>query len=413
MRRLVMIEPVLISGPGVWMESEATRQLAAVCELAGCVHVAGMPDLHPGRGFPIGAVVATRGVLHPHLVGGDAGCGARVVATRETRCNPDWLERRVRAAFEAPLFEAAPGALFDAVWHCGPRGLLDVAGVPDELQQLAAREPDDDAPPSGDPAPYRDDRDFGAQLGTIGGGNHFAEIAKVGRVASREAAEPLGLKRDAHVVVAHSGSRGLGAALAARWRDALVDRTAVSDDDAQARYLGELAGAVRFARASRLVLAYRLLAALGALRERSLTGSFDVTHNDVRRERVAGDDAWIHRKGAAPAPAGAPTIVLGSRGTPSWILEGTGAEAGLASVAHGAGRKMTRSEAIAKLGHRYRRRELARTELGSRVVCDDPQLLFEEHPDAYKAIEPIIAALEAHGQARRIAELIPVITVKL
>ena len=59
-----MIEPVLISGPDVWMESEATRQLAAVAQLEGCVHAAGMPDLHPGRGFPIGAVVATREVVH-------------------------------------------------------------------------------------------------------------------------------------------------------------------------------------------------------------------------------------------------------------------------------------------------------------------------------------------------------------
>src|SRR5262247_3768309 len=80
-RRAAMIEPVVLTGPGVWMESEATRQLAAVAELEGCVRVAGMPDLHPGRGFPVGAVVATRGVVHPHLVGGDAGCGARVVVT--------------------------------------------------------------------------------------------------------------------------------------------------------------------------------------------------------------------------------------------------------------------------------------------------------------------------------------------
>jgi release factor H-coupled RctB family protein len=74
---------------------------------------------------------------------------------------------------------------------------------------------------------------------------------------------------------------------------------------------------------------------------------------------------------------------------------------------------MTRSEARDKLAHRYRRAELVRTALGGRVICDDKTLLFEEHPDAYKAIEPVIRALELHGQATRVAALTPLLTVKL
>jgi release factor H-coupled RctB family protein len=74
---------------------------------------------------------------------------------------------------------------------------------------------------------------------------------------------------------------------------------------------------------------------------------------------------------------------------------------------------MTRSEATAKLKHRYLRREVTRSALGGRVLCDDPALLFEEHPDAYKPIEPVIAALEAQGQATRVAALTPLLTVKL
>src|SRR4051812_5027286 len=152
-----MMEPVLITGPGVWMESEATRQLAAVAQLEGCVHAAGMPDLHPGRGFPIGAVVATREVVHPHLVGGDAGCGARVVVTCVERTSPDRLERRLRAAFEADLFEAVdPGVLFEAVWQTGVRALIELDGIPDDLRRLASREPaSDELPPSADAALYR------------------------------------------------------------------------------------------------------------------------------------------------------------------------------------------------------------------------------------------------------------------
>jgi len=402
-----MIEPALITGPGVWMESEATRQLAAAAQLEGCVHAAGMPDLHPGRGFPIGAVVATREVVHPHLVGGDAGCGARVVVTSVERMSPDRLERRLRAAFEAPLFEAVdPDVLFEAMWQTGGQALAELDGVPDDLRWLAAREPaGDDLPPSASSAPYR--RGFERSLGTIGGGNHFAEVARVGRVLDADAGGSIGLARDALAVVAHSGSRGLGTALAEAWGMCVLGG---GDRD---RYLGELAGACRFARANRLVLAYRVLGALGAVRDHTLRGSFDVSHNDVRHEAVAGAGAWVHRKGAAPAPAEALTIVLGSRGAPSWIMKGTGAEPGLGSVAHGAGRRMTRSEAVDKLKQRYRRSEVVRSALGSRVVCDVKQLLLEEHPDAYKAIEPVIAALEAHRQATRVADLTPIATVKL
>ncbi|MBK9035852.1 MAG: RtcB family protein [Myxococcales bacterium] len=397
----------LISGPDVWMEGDATYQLAAVAGLAGCVRAVGMPDLHPGRGYPIGAAVATREVVHPQLIGGDAGCGARLVVTSVARVTPDQLERRLRAQFEAPVVDAAdPAALFAAVWARGARGLAEVEGLPDGLRWLAEREPiDEGAIASGDPGPYA--LDVARVLGTVGGGNHFAEVARVTTVADAPAAARLGLARDALVVLAHAGSRGLGAALGVRWG------TRPLRDAERATYLGELAGACRFARANRLVVTYRLLGALGALRDHTLRGRLDLTHNDVRAEPVDGADAWIHRKGVAPAHADAATIVLGSRGAPSWILRGTGAEAGLRSVAHGAGRKMKRSEALAKLKDRYRRREVVRSSLGGRVICDDPTLLFEEHPDAYKPIEPVIAALEAHGLATRIAALTPLVTVKL
>ena len=84
----------------------------------------------------------------------------------------------------------------------------------------------------------------------------------------------------------------------------------------------------------------------------------------------------------------------------------------LCSVAHGAGRKMTRQEAVAKLRPRYKRDTLHRTVLGGRVICDDPWLLYEEHPDSYKAIGPVVDALESAGAATRIAWIRPLLTVK-
>jgi release factor H-coupled RctB family protein len=388
------------------MEGDATAQLAAVSTLPGCVRAVGMPDLHPGRGFPIGAVVATRGVVYPHLVGGDAGCGARLVATNIDRVSPDRLERRLRSAFEDSLFESVDAAtLFEQAWFSGPRGLAEVDGLPDGLRNLAAREPEDGLPTSGSPTRLRSG--FESALGTIGGGNHFAEVSRVSQVLDTEAARRLGIEKNVVVALVHSGSRGLGAALSTLWGTRPIHDADVGT------YLGELAGACRFASANRFVLAYRLLVALGAVRDSVLRGAFDVTHNDLRKECVAGLDTWIHRKGAAPAYDGTFTVVLGSRGAPSWIMQGSGNETGLRSIAHGAGRKMGRSEAREKIRARYRRSEVSRSPGGGRVVCDDKDLLFEEHPDAYKAIEPIIAALETHSLAARVAALTPVITVKI
>lgn len=164
----------VIAGADVWMESAATEQLASVAALPGCIRAVGMPDLHPGRGFPIGAVVATRGVVYPHLVGGDAGCGARLVATSLDRISPDRLERRLRTSFEHSIFEDVDAStLFERVWLFGPRGLAEIDGLPDGLRDLAARELDDGLMPSSDPSRFR--AGFESALGTIGGGNHFAE----------------------------------------------------------------------------------------------------------------------------------------------------------------------------------------------------------------------------------------------
>jgi release factor H-coupled RctB family protein len=401
--------PHLVTGPGVWMESNATEQLAAVAQLRGCVAAVGMPDLHAGRGFPIGAAVATRDIVYPGLVGGDAGCGARLDVTTVARVHPDLLERRLRDAFGAPLLaDVDLAALFVAAWHHGARGLATVEGLPDGVRRLAERESAQDPdglPPSGDPSPYL--VEAALALGSIGGGNHFAEVTRVGDVHDAAGASELGLVRGALMVLVHSGSRGLGAALGDRWQRAPLI------GDARETYRGELAGACRFAMANRLLLAYRLLSALGALRDHTLRGAIDLVHNDVRDEAVAGAPAWVHRKGVAPAQAGRATVVLGSRGTPSWVMRGTGAATTLASVAHGAGRKMTRGDALSKLRTRYLRRQLGQLPGGARLLCDDSATLYEEHPDAYKAIESVVAALETAGAATRIAALVPVMTVKL
>jgi release factor H-coupled RctB family protein len=209
------------------------------------------------------------------------------------------------------------------------------------------------------------------------------------------------------VVLAHSGSRGLGGALYDDWAGKVL-----TDPSQQADYTAQLAGACRYALTNRALLTWRMLTALGATRTSRVGTSSDVLHNTVLPTVWRDRDVWLHRKGAAPAELDVPTVVLGSRGTPSWIMQGQGNPDALWSAAHGAGRKLGRSEAIAKLRSRHHRASLRHTQLGGRVLCDDDSLLLAEHPDAYKAVQPIIDSLRDHGVATPVASLYPHITVK-
>lgn len=403
----------LLASERVWMEGAALEQLARVAALEGCVRAVGMPDLHPGPTVPIGVAIGVDQLVYPQLVGGDAGCGVRVIAISKLKLTGDRLEQRVREATDIhPLPELDRAAAFEAVWREGPRGLANVPGVPDSLAELALaldREQDDTLLPSAEPPDVF--REFAQQhgdaLGSVGGGNHFLELSKIDRVYGERDDDRFGLARNEYAVVAHSGSRGLGAALAQRW-----GHQCLRTPEQIAAYLGELAGACRYARANRLVLCWRLLDAIGSAKLGRVRGSFDLIHNDVAREHVDARELWVHRKGCAPAHADRPTIVLGTRGTPTYVMRGLGQRGCLCSVAHGAGRRMTRSEARSKVAHKHARKTLTRTTCGSRVICDDKDLLYEEHPDAYKDIDVVVESLEQAGAATRVAMLVPMLTVK-
>lgn len=402
----------LLALESVWMEGDAIRQLGRVAQMDDCVAAVGMPDLHAGPGIPIGAVLAFGDTVHPHLVGSDAGCGAQLVAFTKLKVHGDALERRVREAFAEPVLgslifdvdgELDELGLLDAVWHRGAAALAE-RDVPGELAAYAETLVEPSWLPASAELPAAlAQPGFARALGTIGGGNHFVELGRVAELADAAAAEELGLARRGHAVLAHSGSRGLGRALAAEW-----GMEALREPAARERYLGQLAGAVRFAIANRALLCWRMLGACGVARSARISGSFDLIHNFVARESGPG---WVHRKGCAPAAAGEPAVVLGSRGAPSWVMRGLGSAPCLCSIAHGAGRRMTRSEARAKIAHKHKRSSLTRTATG-RVICDDKDLLYEEHPEAYKAIEPVIDSLEAAGAARRVASLAPLMTIK-
>ncbi|MCW8128791.1 MAG: RNA ligase RtcB family protein [Planctomycetota bacterium] len=354
-----------------WIEGNALAQLRGTAALPGMRLAVGLPDLHPGKSGPVGAAFVTEDTLYPHLIGNDVGCGMGLWAS-------DLSARK-------PKFERWERRLVD----------LDRPWDGDRAGWLAQF----------DLAPGDQDE----SLGTIGGGNHFAELQQVEDVEDRAAFAALGLDEDRLVLLVHSGSRGLG-------REVLAGHMAnhgyagldAAGDDARA-YIARHDHAVAWAQASRALIAWRFLHALGSEARVAL----DLPHNFVARETLGGCAAWIHRKGANPSNRGA-LVVPGNRGSFSYLVEPAGPqEANARSVAHGAGRKWNRSDCRARLRERYGEDDLVRTELGSRVICEDRELLYEEAPQAYKKIEAVVGDLVEAGLVRVVAKLRPLITYKV
>ncbi|WP_394835482.1 RNA ligase RtcB family protein [Pendulispora rubella] len=357
----------IVASPSSWIEGEAERQLRATSALTGVRWAVGMPDLHPGKGHPIGAVILVDGMVYPHLVGSDIGCGMALyrIELPRSKLHAERLAKRLRG--------------LEGTWEGDADAWLRDRGVVE---------------PS-----FRD------ALGTIGGGNHFAELQAVHEVAEPSALEALGLQKDTHVLLVHSGSRGLGESIL-RAHVAVHGAKGLEVDSVAGRdYLRAHDRALMWGRANRALIAHRFAESVGA----DLHPVLDVCHNAV----TPHDGGWLHRKGAAPHDEG-PIAIPGSRGTLTYLVEptGDGMNSGH-SLAHGAGRKWTRSDARARMRDRFRAGELLRTDLGSFVVCDDKDLLFEEAPDAYKRIDRVVADLVEVGACRVLSTLRPVVTYKI
>jgi release factor H-coupled RctB family protein len=350
----------VFASPTSWIESNAVDQCHQVAAFDGMVHVAGMPDLHPGKGAPIGAAM-TSTVLYPFLVGSDIGCGIAVFPFR-------------------PRKRAVP-------------------------EKLAARFPNlDVAITDDDPAWDFVDGDVPGghleSLATVGRGNHFVELARIDAVLASAHADRLGLDTGDLVLIVHSGSRGLGERILREHTD-VHGAGPTPDPDG---YLAKHDEAVRWGSLNRRLLAARTALALGAEPTEPVV---DMCHNLVEIR----DGAYLHRKGAAPGD-GRDVLIAGTRGTASYLVAAhAGAEAGY-SVAHGAGRKMSRADALKRGKAKHTVEELRKTPVGSFVVCGDRQLLFEEAPTAYKRIEQVVADLVDHDLATPIATTIPLVTYK-
>ncbi|WP_140918095.1 RNA ligase RtcB family protein [Limnobaculum xujianqingii] len=358
-----------IASDDTWIESNAIQQLNTTASLPDMVQVVGMPDLHPGRGYPVGAAFFSVNRFYPALVGNDIGCGMGLWQTtiQTKRPNLDKLEKSISRMRDFASSEWLQQHL------------------PDEMMN----------------SPFSD------ALGSVGGGNHFAELQQVDQVYHPDITNQLGLIPQQLQLLVHSGSRGLGQAILRRHVERFNHGGVITGSPEAKEYLNEHHQALSFAELNRRLIAQRLLEQIKTTGECLL----DINHNLVEAAQINGANGWLHRKGASPANKG-PVIIPGSRGNYSYLVMPTLSDISLHSLAHGAGRKWMRTECKGRLSERFSPIQLSRTELGSRVICQDRQLIYEEAPQAYKSIETVIDSMVGAGLIKILARLKPVLTYK-
>jgi tRNA-splicing ligase RtcB len=383
--------PIRVWAPLEEIDSRVIHQLKNVASLPWVAHhVAVMPDVHAGRGATVGSVIAMRGAVAPAAVGVDIGCGMAAVRTDlEARHLPDDL-RRLRLAIERAV-PVGKDAHREAAWErAGDELRAAGKAIMDGFRGLAARV-----------------HGLGArvacQVGSLGGGNHFIEIC---------------LDTDQRVwLMLHSGSRHIGAALAEHHieiahrlghNQALEDRDLavfLAGSSAFAAYRSDLFWAQEYARFNRRVLLHLLS---GVMRRFWPRVAFDEPischHNYVAEEVHGGEELLVTRKGAIRAGRGEFGIVPGSMGAKSFIVRGLGNPASFESASHGAGRRMSRTEAR----QRFSLDDLRDQTEG--VECRKDRAVIDEAPKAYKNIDRVMA--QQQDLVEIVAELKQVVCVK-
>jgi tRNA-splicing ligase RtcB (3'-phosphate/5'-hydroxy nucleic acid ligase) len=439
------------------------RSLEQACNVAHLPGIVGaslaMPDMHEGYGFPIGGVAAfdaADGVVSPGGVGYDINCGVRLMRTdlsaRDLGDNVQRLVMQIQR--DVPAGVGSEGAIaslsardLDAVLRTGAAWAVGAGyGEAEDLEFTEARGCLTGADPG---ALSRRARERGApQLGTLGSGNHFAEIQVVDEIFSTEAAEAFGLAQGQLTVLLHSGSRGLGYqvcddALSAMRAPKKRDRAPLPDPQLVAvplssaegaRYLAAMRAAANFAWANRQVMMAlierAMLRVLGGSRQSlGFRLVYDVAHNIAKLEEheVGGArrTVLVHRKGATRAfpsghpdlparyrAAGQPVLIPGDMGRASFVCVGTplAMSQTFGSAAHGAGRRLSRHAAIRAGRGRDIAGELRRK--GVVVAARSPKTLAEEMPEAYKDAADVVEALRLSGIAVPVARLRPLGVVK-
>eukprot|EP00899_Mesostigma_viride_P002207 jgi/Mesvir1/11988/Mv00297-RA.1 len=451
-----------VSRGGVGGFLPAVKQIANVAGLPGIVKASiGLPDVHSGYGFAIGNVAAfdmsnPESVVSPGGVGFDINCGVRLVRTNLTEKDVGPLKEKIAQSLfdHIPVGVGSQGIipttssnLEEALemgmdwslregysWaedkeHCEEYGRMLTAD-PNKVSQRAKKR--------GLP-----------QLGTLGAGNHYAEIQVVDEIFDKFSASKMGIDRVGQVcIMLHSGSRGLGHQVAT---DALtvmeraMARDKIKTNDRQlacARiqsaegqdYLAGMAAAANYAWVNRSSMTFLVRQAFSKVFEQppddlDMHVIYDVSHNIAKVEEHMVDgkpmQLLVHRKGSTRAfpphhplipvdyqLTGQPVLIGGTMGTCSYVLTGTekGMEETFGSTCHGAGRAQSRAKSRDKLDYHTVLNNLKEKGIAIRVAS--PKLVMEEAPESYKDVTQVVDTCHAAGISKKCVKLRPIVVVK-
>jgi len=362
------------------IQHEALQQLLNIANLLIVhPHVAAMPDVHAGIGATVGSVIPTRAAIIPAAVGVDIGCGMNAVRTTLTASQlPDNLAR-LRSAIEASI----PVGFEQHEWNKVRGSAHARVGRPlnDRLDRIVAKHKGIMK------MQHKFAQTWICQIGTLGGGNHFIEIC---------------LDEEQRVwVMLHSGSRGIGNVIGRYFISAArkdMARHKIHLPDKDLSYFSEgsdlfddYVDAVEWAQDYALINRREMMRrALDVLAQQlpafKLDGeAINCHHNYVARETHGNERLFVTRKGAISAREGELGIIPGSMGAKSYIVRGKGNPESFCSCSHGAGRRMSRSEAK----RRFNRFDLAEQTTG--IECRKDGGVIDEISAAYKDIDQVMA----------------------
>ena len=442
-------------------KDNAPEQVANVATLPGIVKASmAMPDIHWGYGFSIGGVAAFNeedGVISPGGVGYDINCGVRLLKTNLT-------EKEVREKLKElvdTIFVNVPSGV-------GERGKLRLrvqelnevldSGVKWAVEHGFGWQEDIERIEEGGSIKYADHQKVsdkakkrGApQLGTLGAGNHFLEIQKVEKIYLPEIAKKFGIEEEGQIMVMiHTGSRGLGHQVATdyirimenaarKYGIKLVDRqlacAPVKSKESE-DYFAAMSAAANFGFTNRQLIMHWVRESFGKVfnmepEELDMHLVYGVAHNIAKREEHIVDGKrmmlYVHRKGATRAFAagrpelsviyrdiGQPVLIPGDMGTGSYVLVGTerAMKETFGSTCHGAGRVMSRHQALRKFrGDEVKKELWASKKIYVRSASN--KVAAEEAPGAYKNIDNVVKAVEGAGISKIVAKMVPLGVVK-
>lgn len=438
------------------MDTKVYEQVTNVATLPGIVEASyAMPDAHWGYGFPIGGVAAfdadEGGVVSAGGVGFDISCGVRTLHTGLRIADIEAVKARLADA----LYHAIPAGMgstggirldsieMDAMLRGGARWAVERGyGVAADLERIEEGGCMHGADPSqvSEQAKKRQ-RD---EMGTLGSGNHYLEIQEVTDVYAPEIAAEFGVKAGDVVVSIHCGSRGLGHQIGTEFLKQMVTAAAGYGIELPDRelacapiksplgqdYLCAMRAGINCALANRQILTHLTRQIfLQVLPQARLPLLYDVSHNTCKVEEHKVDGRmkklFVHRKGATRAfgpghpdlplalrDSGQPVLIGGSMGTASYILAGTeqGMRLAFGSACHGAGRAMSRQQALRNWSGRKVVDDLA----GRGILIRSPSMrgVAEEAPGAYKDISAVVDAADRASLARKVARVKPLICIK-